>query len=539
VLSLALRQVARDWQARYGYAPYLVETFVDAAQAGSGAIADPPGVEWVRVTADWSVLEPQRGAFSWGGLDSELRQAAAHGLHVVLLLERSPQWAAMTPDAPAPVWRHQPPRQVSDWAAFVAAAAQRYRGRVAAWQVEPSLDLADFRGTTRDYEEMLHAVRVTVGRVDPGALVVAAAPGGLDLPYMQMMLRTDGNDFDAIMLYPRGRQPGEVLRALGTVRARILHDARHQLWLNGVQAWGAPVQLAAVGLANGVTREFWPTFDPAVATAMRYLDGARFVGRLDRGPGVTALVFERAGAPIVVAWTATGTVPVPLLTVGPAALVGPTGQPLVMPAGAPGTVMLGTDPVFITNPDAAVADEAARTAAREPIAIPVDPSDDFSNVDTVSAQLGVPGEEHGLYHKRLRGLPSGNVVPVTIDGSPAVRTDPTTDGVYVYFNLADSFAYFNDGRYDFVISVEVHQASAPQLVGFNLMYDSMTGYRFTPWQWVDAGSGWATYTFRIFDADFSKTWGWDFAVNGAGDRKEALVVRSVTVKRVPAGAPAR
>ena len=35
VLGQALRRVGRDWQARYGYAPYLVETFVEAGQAGT------------------------------------------------------------------------------------------------------------------------------------------------------------------------------------------------------------------------------------------------------------------------------------------------------------------------------------------------------------------------------------------------------------------------------------------------------------------------------------------------------------------------
>ena len=35
VLGQALRRVGRDWQERYGYAPYLVETFVEAAQAGT------------------------------------------------------------------------------------------------------------------------------------------------------------------------------------------------------------------------------------------------------------------------------------------------------------------------------------------------------------------------------------------------------------------------------------------------------------------------------------------------------------------------
>jgi len=514
-----------------------------SAQSPSGTAAHPSmlslgGVGWVRVVADWAALAPTPGRYVWADLDAEIRGAAAAGMHIVVLLEGTPRWAAMNPDAPASVWSRQPPQRLEDWTAFVTSVTERYRARVTAWQVEPSLDLSDFRGTTRDYAAMLHVVRVAAAHADPGALVVAVSPGGLDLPYVQAMLTKDGTDFDALLLYPRGRRPAEVLEALSTIHARIPIDARHQLWLYGRQEWGAPVQLAVVGLAEGVAREFWPVLDPAVLTVMHYLGGARFVGPLDRGPGVVALVFEKQGAPVVVAWAVGGTQAVAIPTVGPAAVVGPTGQATLGSQGDAGKLAIGPEPVFVTNPDEALVQEASRMASAGPLIIPVDPARDFSKVDSVSARLGATDEEHGLYNLPLRGLPAGGVVPVTVDGSSAVRTDADANAVYVYFTIDDSFAYFNDGRYDFVVAVEVHKASAPQLVGFNLMYDSMTGYRFTPWQWVDAGAGWATYTFRLSDADFSKTWGWDFAVNGAGDRKENLVVRSVTVQRVPAGAPA-
>jgi len=68
-------------------------------------------------------------------------------------------------------------------------------------------------------------------------------------------------------------------------------------------------------------------------------------------------------------------------------------------------------------------------------------------------------------------------------------------------------------------------------------YDSMTGYRFTPWQWVESGTGWAKYAVRLTDAAFSSAWGWDLAVNGAGDKKEPLVIRSITVQKVPRNRP--
>lgn len=71
-------------------------------------------------------------------------------------------------------------------------------------------------------------------------------------------------------------------------------------------------------------------------------------------------------------------------------------------------------------------------------------------------------------------------------------------------------------------------------MGFNLFYDSTGGYRYTPWQWVDARDAWITYTVGLADASMANTWGWDFAIGAAGNRSEDLVVRSVTVrKRAP------
>ena len=48
VLGQALRRVGRDWQERYGYAPYLVETFVEAGAGGnvlSGRQLDRSGAD--------------------------------------------------------------------------------------------------------------------------------------------------------------------------------------------------------------------------------------------------------------------------------------------------------------------------------------------------------------------------------------------------------------------------------------------------------------------------------------------------------------
>jgi hypothetical protein len=186
---------------------------------------------------------------------------------------------------------------------------------------------------------------------------------------------------------------------------------------------------------------------------------------------------------------------------------------------------------------AAVLDEARRSAEQGPFKIPRDPAHDFARAENVSVTLGAVNSEHGLYNQRFRALPAGALVPVTVDGVDAVRTEPAKDAVYVYLDVDHSYAYFVDGREELIVTVEVHRAKAANQVGFNILYDSVTGYRFTSWQWIESGTGWAKYAVRLTDAAFSSAWGWDLAVNGAGDKKEPLVVRSITVQKAPRTGP--
>jgi hypothetical protein len=494
------------------------------------------GAGWVELTVNWDALEPARGKFAWTPLDEAIRRTAASASgapaeRVLVTIQRTPKWAALTPDAPEPVWSHEPPQSIGDWSAFVRAIATRYRGRVAAWQIEPPLEFATYRGTTRDYLDMLHAARIEIRRADRTALVAASTPVGLDLPFMKLLFERAGDDFDALVVSPRGRTAADLLEALSVLRSRHIADGRHEIWLSARTDWPQPVQLAATALAMGVTREFWQALSAPVVAVLQAVGDASFVGPLDRGPGVYAFVFSGPRARTVVLWTDGPAEAVPLATTGPAVVTAANGQ--IRTVVQAGTVPVGSDPVFVTTPADSVVEEASRDFAAGPVRIPRDPAHDFSRADGVTASLGATNVEHGLYNAQLRSLPSGGVVPVTVDGVDAVRTDQIKDAVYVYFTTDDSYAYFVDGRYDYLITVEVHRAGGPQRVGFNIMYDSMSGYRFSPWQWVDAGDGWADYTIKITDASFSKTWGWDFAVNGAADKQENLVVRRVTVTRVP------
>lgn len=511
------------------------------------------GIQWVRAAADWSLLEPARGRFDWADLDKTVDRAAAAGLRVVLVLVNTPRWAAHDQDTPETIWRHQPPRDLADWQRFVADAAARYRGRVAGWQIISALDFAVFRGTVSDYLGMLRTARVAIRRADANALVVAASPRGLDLSYTKAMLLRPADEFDALMLFTKGRAPEEVIEGLTAIRSRITLDPRRQLWLSDGDAGGPQVtpddavgdvmaRTAAVGVAAGVTRQFWsdrqgtPRWAAVRQTLVQRLDGARPSGWLPRAPGVYAFVMMmKDQSPAAVVWSTAESRMLPMPTDRGLTILTSRGESTPLSNGSRGepAVPAGKSPVFVLGVAPSVVEEAVQAAQRGPFRPVRDPARDFTSADSVSISLGAANTERGLYNQRFRSLPSGAVVPVTVDGAEAVMTDAAKEILYVYLDVDHSYAYFVDGQQDILISVQVHRAKAAQQAGFNILYDSTTGYRFTPWQWIEPGTGWVTYTLRLTDAGFSSTWGWDFAINAAGTRKEPLIVRSVTVRKVP------
>ena len=76
VLGRVLRRLPADFEARYGYTPYLVETFVDAAHSGASVRA-----------ANWRLLGETAGR---GRQDRA--NAAALGRKRVYVYELAPEW---------------------------------------------------------------------------------------------------------------------------------------------------------------------------------------------------------------------------------------------------------------------------------------------------------------------------------------------------------------------------------------------------------------------------------------------------------------
>jgi polysaccharide biosynthesis protein PslG len=141
-------------------------------------------VTWIRQELPWEQIEPvakgdatdpKFGTSTWVKFDDIVDRASALGLHVMLRLDTSPRWA-LPPSAPDGLG---PPLNDADYFDFVAQVAERYRGRVAAYQLwnEPNLS-SEWGGHAPDaasYARLLRGASERIRAADPSAKVVMAA----------------------------------------------------------------------------------------------------------------------------------------------------------------------------------------------------------------------------------------------------------------------------------------------------------------------------------------------------------------------------
>jgi O-antigen ligase len=136
--------------------------------------AQSMGLGVLRQQLPWAEIEPQPGTFDWAQWDAIVAAVHDAGLQLILVLDTSPAWARWGWDADnmyAPAARHE------DYAAFVRAAAERYRGRVLAYQVWDSPNVSPHWGAgvidPAAYVEMLRLASTAIRAADPAALVLA------------------------------------------------------------------------------------------------------------------------------------------------------------------------------------------------------------------------------------------------------------------------------------------------------------------------------------------------------------------------------
>jgi hypothetical protein len=132
------------------------------------------GFTWVKQHVGWRDIEgAAKGHYDWYFTDRVISDTEHLDLNVLFRLDRQPLWA-LPPDGS----NRGPVENPQDFGDFCHALADRYRGRVRAYQVwnEPNLarewqhQLPD----PAEYVELLRACYIGIKTADPNALVISA-----------------------------------------------------------------------------------------------------------------------------------------------------------------------------------------------------------------------------------------------------------------------------------------------------------------------------------------------------------------------------
>ncbi len=175
----------------------------------------------VKQTFAWRDVEPERGVWHWEQADRILEEVERRGLQLVVRLGQTPAWAR----APgAEIARDAPPADLSHFRAYCAAVAQRYKGRISAYQIwnEPNLsrEWGDQAPDPARYVDLLAVCSGAIRQVDPAAFLISAglAPTGNnddsarpDDIYLDQMYRNGFQRYiDVVGVHAPGFAPPEI-----------------------------------------------------------------------------------------------------------------------------------------------------------------------------------------------------------------------------------------------------------------------------------------------------------------------------------------
>ena len=197
-------------------------------------LAVASGVESVRLVADWSRLEPSAsGPIQFGALDRVVAAAAARGLSVLPVVERTPAWDALSPGVSG-----SPPRTTAPFGAFLTALVKRYGTTGSFWGAHPNLPRVPVRmwqiwnephftsywsaqPFAPAYVRLLAAAHTAIKAADPSAQVVLAGLADFSWQYLAQIYRVPGARaaFDIVALHPYTAQPQGVITIMQRARA--------------------------------------------------------------------------------------------------------------------------------------------------------------------------------------------------------------------------------------------------------------------------------------------------------------------------------
>ncbi|MFN2200379.1 MAG: cellulase family glycosylhydrolase [Caldilineaceae bacterium] len=150
-------------------------------------MAADAGYHWLRQEFPWEDIEIHgRGDFedrrhepyrsAWDKYDHIVELAENYNMELIVRISNPPAWSRAQGDE---VGTYAPPDDFQDYANFVSAVVERYRGRVRYYQIwnEPNIypEWGVYSISPEDYVELLKAGATAAREADPDAVIIAGA----------------------------------------------------------------------------------------------------------------------------------------------------------------------------------------------------------------------------------------------------------------------------------------------------------------------------------------------------------------------------
>ena len=231
-------------------------------------MAQEAGFKWVRQGFPWNDIEISgKGDFTdrrsgtpvdaWAKYDRIVALCQKYGLQIIARLDSPPVWARM-PGDDVETYRKGPPANNNDYGDFVAAVANRYKGKINYFQIwnEPNL-IGEWGGhpiSPAEYTALLKVAHDRIKAAIPGAVIISAALAPTteesaanlnDVLYLEGMYQAGAApyfDIMSTMLYGLGQSPEDRrvdLKRLSFSRPILLHnvmekygDASKPIWIS-------------------------------------------------------------------------------------------------------------------------------------------------------------------------------------------------------------------------------------------------------------------------------------------------------------------
>jgi hypothetical protein len=150
------------------------------------AAVDELDFGWVKQSFAWRDIETiEKGAYDWFRPDKIVKRVENSGLKLLVRIDRQPFWSQ---ESDWPPLENAPPADLQDFGDFCGALAERFKGRIDAYQVwnEPNLsrEWGEEPPDPAAYTELLKICYQAIKDADPEAIVISAglAPTGTGLP---------------------------------------------------------------------------------------------------------------------------------------------------------------------------------------------------------------------------------------------------------------------------------------------------------------------------------------------------------------------